>query len=899
MKGWKNMKKVLALLLALTLSASVVTSFAQSVTLYPKDASERVGVSGGDKASDFKRGNYIAFSGVDLTGKNSLEVKAEVRLLGTTNGCAIRVMIDNYMTGHQIGTIVISEEKDTYSCYIEPTTGTHDVYFVGYYAPTDTSYVRILSFEFKDEAYNDTAFSEQVPDSAIKDFYSDTWQATDSMGRKVADYSEAGAPKEGTHEVGMMYWDWFSNTGNNEARIISELIKEDPNAMNDASSKVWGGTATYYWDEPALGFYNSYDYFVYCRHLEMLSAAGVDVLFLDYSNGGAVYMPALKVLVKAMRDTKAAGVDIPKLSLFNWASAKTAYDIALALYNTGFIENDWSDIWYYYDGKPLFFSLSSGDKLVSQAGSGDEEAQKLVKAISEHFTWRENVDSDKNKTGWTWIEGFPQAQRGIETDDGRPEFMALGTMYHKSYVLGNDQAWYASKPYTKNRAYSNVFGENYAADGAKNAHYFKEEANVVLKGDPHMVYVDGWNEFTAIQLPGPAFMDTFDSRNSRDFEPVKGELKDDYYMLLTDFIRKYKGVRQAPVAGAAKTVTVDGALTDWDDVTPGYYNYSAYNRNSVSGCTIRGLGTTVEYKTNSGDRVTFSKVSRDNDNIYFMAQGKEGASLAVTAIYINADRNKATGLEGYDCIIGRDGTSNVERINADGTYAPLGSAVIVRNANTMEVSVPRALIGLTGTLDFEFKFVAGTFTDIIELYESQNTAPIGRFNYLYTEIAQKALSSSEKNAVSDAAVLMAGKNKMVVRGTVQTVNEADITKAPFEMNGTLYIPKEAFSEILGNGESKISYDAVSNIFYFYQFKLNDELTEVSEQHWYYTVLGSYEARQDGYLKGISAPVLALQGDIYVPVSIFSEVMGVPVTALGNGAYQIGSGSGASVLGYLD
>lgn len=233
--------------------------------------------------------------------------------------------------------------------------------------PVDTSYASVKSFEFKDEEYKDTAIEDQVPDSAIKDFYADTWQATDSVGRKVADYSEAGAPKAGEREVGIMYWNWFMDKGNSEARVISDVIKNYPDAMENPSSPGWSGVATYYWSEPALGFYNSIDYFVYCRHLEMLSAAGVDVLYLDWSNGGAVYMEALDVLVKAMRDTKAEGVNIPKLSLFNWDSTAGAYKLALALYNTGFIQNDWSDIWYYYDGKPLFFSIADGRKMSTQA----------------------------------------------------------------------------------------------------------------------------------------------------------------------------------------------------------------------------------------------------------------------------------------------------------------------------------------------------------------------------------------------------------------------------------------------------------------------------------------------------------------------------------------------------
>lgn len=126
---------------------------------------------------------------------------------------------------------------------------------------------------------------------------------------------------------------------------------------------------------------------------------------------------------------------------------------------------------------------------------------------------------------------------------------------------------------------------------------------------------------------------------------------------------------------------------------------------------------------------------------------------------------------------------------------------------------------------------------------------------------------------------------MIVSGAIETVCEADTSIAPFEMNGTLYIPKEAFAEILGYGESKIYYDATANIFYFYQFKLNDGLTEVVSQNWYYTVLGSYEARQSGYLKSLSAPVLATNGNIFVPVSIFAEAMGLSVTNLGGGAVR--------------
>ena len=75
----------------------------------------------------------------------------------------------------------------------------------------------------------------------------------------------------------------------------------------------------------------------------------------------------------------------------------------------------------------------------------------------------------------------------------------------------------------------------------------------MLDVDPAIVIIDGWNEFKATRQQNyagfkNAFVDTFDSENSRDLEPVKGFLKDDGYVMLVDFIRKYKGVRPAPPA---------------------------------------------------------------------------------------------------------------------------------------------------------------------------------------------------------------------------------------------------------------------------------------------------------------------------------------------------------------
>lgn len=117
--------------------------------------------------------------------------------------------------------IIIHDERGGYTSYITPTSGVHDVYIVGLNSTLSSSKIKIKSFEFKKEAYADTALEEQVPDSAIKDYWSDTWQATDSFGRKVADYSEAGPVKEGSFTSSPIMMDVPNVTVNVEGGTIN------------------------------------------------------------------------------------------------------------------------------------------------------------------------------------------------------------------------------------------------------------------------------------------------------------------------------------------------------------------------------------------------------------------------------------------------------------------------------------------------------------------------------------------------------------------------------------------------------------------------------------------------------------------------------------------------------
>ena len=74
--------------------------------------------------------------------------------------------------------------------------------------------------------------------------------------------------------------------------------------------------------------------------------------------------------------------------------------------------------------------------------------------------------------------------------------------------------------------------------------------------------------------------DTYDNEASRDIEPTKGDMGDNYYALLVDAVRKWKGAEPVPAAGEDKTIDLND-VSSWDSVTPVYYNNKGtYNRNS-------------------------------------------------------------------------------------------------------------------------------------------------------------------------------------------------------------------------------------------------------------------------------------------------------------------------------
>ena len=894
------MKKVLCLLLSVMLTASFFQAGAKELPL--SEITVKSGATVDSEVKWLERGNYFGYENVDLTGINSVKITAYNKLVTGTNGVTMAIVTDNPKTGDIIGYVTLTEygEEITAKASINPTEGVHNLYFYSLYGKNTVNETRIKKIELSEEKYESDKLNKQVPDSAIIDDFSDTWAATDDFGRRVASFEEAGALKTDGREVGMIYWNWFAD-GNKKASVIPEVIKEKPEAKEVYSDPIWEEGSVYYWGEPVFGFYTSYDYWVYRKQAEMLSVAGVDALFFDYSNAGLDYIRQLNVFAEAFRDAKKSGIDIPEMcAMMNLGyNPDNAFRGLLAIYFNCFYENDYSDIWYHLDGKPLLYANSTYDvALQNTKGENNTEIETLM-LTKDFFTFRphgqRNVDTEDDS--WMWLENFPQVLRNVDEETGRPEFVVVGCGINQSTETGLSETGVFSDPYCKGRGYSEAFGEDYSENGKRMAYFFREQASLALEAEPEFVMIDGWNEWTALRQDEynghkNSFVDCFDYENSRDFEPNNGPLKDDYYMLLCDFVRKYKGVRETPLATGAKTVDIKGDISQWEDIGPTFYNnFQDYERNS-EGLLKRGTEEHHVYKTTVNNAIKNAKVSYDSEKLYFMAECTRDINIGANTLnlYINSDRNHITGWNGYDYAVNLDGMGKISAFSGstwDKTI--LGDAQYLVNGKYITVEIPRNILSETNTIDLEFKWTDSVNPegDLLKFYTDGSSAPYGRFNYVYTEIPETSLSDIERDNLYGTAVLKAGNPKMIVSGAKMNVYEKDITVAPFEMNGTLYIPEDAYNEIMGYGKSKTEYDANYNKFFTYHFDLSDDMTKIVNYKWTVSVLDSTEVKVNGAFGTLSAPVKYVNGIFYIPASLISECYGYEVKAMGDGVYAIG------------
>lgn len=548
---------------------------------------------------------------------------------------------------------------------------------------------------------------------------------TDGLGRTLIQNQEAGDVKPGRH-VAIFYFLWQGDKGSPTSSghwDLNELYTKNPKVFENAEDTGWGGKrgSYYFWGQPVYGYYRGDDYWVHRRNIQLLTDAGADLLVIDATNRN-IYPTQSEALMQAMDDVRAQGKNAPGIVFYtNTQSGETMQDIYNTFYKEG-ARYRHPGCWFLLDGKPLIIG-------VTKEAAGSEYENFFTFRESQWPTVPQVVD------GWPWIS-FKRRPEVHYNHRGEKEILNVSVAQHPNPAAGMGGAAFYGNMDNWGRSYHN----NSHGNPKKDIFYgynFQEQWDYALKEDVPFIFVTGWNEWIAGRWKSMDdnpkhswFCDQASPEYSRDIEPtLTAGLKDNYYMQLVNNIRRYKGI--APDITAGPLVTIN-SMKDWDKVPTVYTDYTGdtMHRNHP------GAQSTVYTNTTGRNDFHFLKVARDRQHLYFYAETvspitkPEGDNWM--RLYINTDRNAATGWNGYDyrVVMGkilqqyRGGAWKI--INGAGVrYMVLG--------NRMMITIPLTVLNCTpDALQFEFKWSDNMQDeDPLDWYINGDAAPGGRFNYQY------------------------------------------------------------------------------------------------------------------------------------------------------------------------
>ena len=527
--------------------------------------------------------------------------------------------------------------------------------------------------------------------------------------------------------VGVFYFLWMGVVSAEGPYDVSKIKENDPNAA--ASNEAWlaagGGEVGDYhwWGESLFGYYRSSDVWVMERDVQMLTDAGVDFLALDYSNA-VDYSDQLILLTQVLDKYYQQGYDVPKITFITKASSGS---MVMNLYKRYYqVYPEYSHLWYEMDGKPLMVGISDDAKIT-------EECRAF-------FTWRhpqwprETYRDD----GFPWMDfTYPQNVYGNETGT---TIMSVSVAQHSGTLAMSSSALYGDN--TNHTRNWHDGANDTSPDAYLYGYNFSEQFENAIAQDPDMIFVTGWNEWIAARqeswddkngnpITDPVILvDNCDINNSRDIQPMKGGYGDNYYMLLVDYIRQYKGTGGANLqAQAAK---------GGNGTTKVYYDYTE----DTDDRNAKGFGSLVYTDTTGRNDIYQMKMANDERYLYAYAQTKDtivgmGSDHCMT-LFLNTGKGN-TAWCGYDFVIGRtaatETTVSVEQRTASG-WTKIGDAEYILQGNEMQIMIPAKLLGLDdgNELNVEFKW-ADNYQgedDLYSFYLNGDAAPYGRLNYTYT-----------------------------------------------------------------------------------------------------------------------------------------------------------------------
>lgn len=644
-----------------------------------------------------------------------------------------------------------------------------------------------------------------------------TWVFTDALGRTSLTNAEVGDPVEGK-TLAMFYWDWHLQVAGsprlNKIPVnVQELMEKHPEIQNDYSSSLWGDPSNYvyFWNEPIYGYYASTDKWVIRRQSELLANAGVDAIFFDNTNGTFTWDSAYTAVFSTFADAKADGVDVPLVSfLLPFAANADSATQATKLYNDVYSAGKWSDLWYRLNGKPFLMAYSS---------NLSSTLQNFFTFRAGHGTYTASAASAKGSTYWGWLNVYPQPVFGSATNLTQMTVSPAQNYTYRNTAGSSYPIIAMNGKYVMGRSYTHAQGDRY--NGGTSSLYgynFAEQFEYALSKNPDVIFVTGWNEWVAdrqVSWPGSsgynntdnALPDTFKDEYSRDIEPTKGALKDNYYYQMVNFIRRYKGTEAITPAGKAMAIDIYGDLSQWEEI--GLY-FAAY-RDNTGDRSSYGYGGRLYTEDSGRNDIIGAQVARDDDNLYFLVECMDSITPYTDGrwmtLYLDTDQSNG-GWETFDYVVNKTTptatTATLERFTGNGYETEtVGTVSYAVDGRYLQIRIPKKLVGISG-YDFTVNFSVtdnvhdgnddSVFSgDIMDFYISGDVAPGGRFKYSYVSTAQNALAGLddyEKLTVSgwyeqDFSGIMglAGTRLLDMTGFSK-----DLSATGWTRTATLYIP---------------------------------------------------------------------------------------------------------------
>lgn len=293
----------------------------------------------------------------------------------------------------------------------------------------------------------------------------------------------------------------------------------------------WGKGHT--WDLPMLGQYRSDDEAIIYQHGVWLANAGVDFVFVDWSNDVA-YDPAtmhegrrdfamIEDATEVLFRVWATIPGAPKICIFTGPGHVQQQQDTIAngimqkkndqIYNTFIANEEFNKMYYYYDGKPLLLCYGATP---SFARSQDEfpDDRFTVRWVTGYVGQQGSLHDRSTLVStfhWSWEE------RGAQTftvKDGKPEAMTVVASWRKQGSEG--KAGYIPAGL---REGGNTFKMQWA------------RADLIGPKFALVVSFNEWHLGEQVSL-----------ENSKDIEP-SATLGSLYLDIMTEQIRKFKGIK--------------------------------------------------------------------------------------------------------------------------------------------------------------------------------------------------------------------------------------------------------------------------------------------------------------------------------------------------------------------